>query len=113
MNFLLQDFFEFLIVYMDDIVIFSKTRREHFQHLRRVLQRFREAKFYVKKSKCEFCTKEIDFHISAKGVTTQPDKIAAIKAWAEPKCAKDVRSFLGLTGFYQRYIPQYAHIVTP
>ena len=77
----------FTSVYMDDIIIFSKTWQDHIHHIRKVLQRLREQHLYVKKSKCEFGLKEIDFvgfRVGQNGVSTQPEKMAALKDWKTP-----------------------------
>ena len=90
-----------------------KTVAEHASHLRLVLARLEREKFYVKPSKCLFAVPCIDFcgfQVSAAGIATQPDKIALITNWPDPSSVKYVRSFLGVCGFYQRFIPSYAKI---
>ena len=115
-NFLCQEFHQLCEVYIDDIVIVSKTLAEHAVHLRLVLARLAREKFYTKPSKCLLAVPQIDFcgfHVSANGISTQPDKIALITEWPEPASVKEVRSFLGVCEFYQRFIPSYAKITAP
>ena len=105
------------MVYLDDIIIFSNTWKEHLERLEHVLQRLREFKLVAKLSKCQFGRRSIKFlgHIiSAEGIGTDPDKIAAIKKLPYPKKdITEIRSFLGLVGYYRRFIPNYADIAEP
>ena len=81
--------------------------QEHLENVKAVLQKLRDAKFYVKKSKCEFASEEIDFvgfRVSAKGVRTHPEKIEALTKWPVPKNVADVRRFTGYTNFYQKFV---------
>ena len=106
----------FTTVYMDDIVIFSKTWKEHVAHVKKVLQRLSELRLYVKASKCEWGLAEIDFvgfRVGAHGVATQPEKIEALKTWKTPKNIADIRSFAGFANFYQKFVPNYAHLMAP
>ena len=94
----------FLIVYLDDIVIFSKTKEEHECHVRQVLDTLRKHKLYTNPKKCIFFREEIDFvgHIVGRGVVKMdPDKISAIRDRMVPKNPTEVRSFLGLTNYYR------------
>jgi hypothetical protein len=103
------------VVYIDDILIYSKTEDEHDEHLRLVLTKLREHRLYAKFSKCEFWLKELIFlgHvISEKGVAVIPDKVQAIFDWKTPKSAKEIRSFLGLAGYYRRLIENFSKIAT-
>ena len=98
---------KFIVVYIDDILIYSKTVDEHAEHLRLVLMKFHEHHLYAKFSKCEFWLKELIFlgHVvSSEGVTVIPDKIQSILDWETPKSVKEVRCFLGLAGYYRRFI---------
>ena len=116
MNLLLQEYHEFCQVYIDDIVVHSATEADHERHLNLVLTRLRDEKFYAKKSKCLFAVPRSDFcgfTVSAKGIETQPGKIEAITNWRTPANAKDVRAFLGLCKFYQRFIKNYASKAAP
>ena len=95
---------KFVVVYIDDILVYSKTEDEHAEHLRLILTKLREHRLYAKFSKCEFWLKELIFlgHVvSAQGVAVVPDKIQSILDWETPKSVKDVRSFLGLAGYYR------------
>jgi hypothetical protein len=107
---------KFVIVYLDDILIYSKDLREHEQHLRQVLEKLRQNRLYAKLSKCEFFRTEVNFlgHIiSADGVKTDPDKTAAIREWPQPKDIKELQSFLGLCNFYRRFVQHYSKITVP
>ena len=87
-----------MIVFIDDILIYSKTPEEHENHLKLVLQRLREQKLYAKFSKCQFWLEEVAFlgHIiNSQGVTVDPEKIKAITEWKRPTNVFEIRSFLG------------------
>ena len=106
----------FVSIYLDDLIIHSKTWAEHLEHLRQVFLVLRQEKFYAKVSKCAFAQPDIDFcgfRLNAQGVTTQPEKIKAIEEWKQPTNTKGIRSFLGLCGFYQRFVPNYSSLVAP
>ena len=106
MNSIFHEYLDkFVIIYIDDILVYSKTEEEHAEHLRLVLTRLRDHRLYAKFSKCEFWLKELIFlgHVvSAAGVAVVPDKIQSILDWATPKSVKDIRTFLGLAGYYRR-----------
>ena len=108
MNSIFHEYLDkFVIIYIDDILVYSKTEEEHAEHLRLVLTKLRDHRLYAKFSKCEFWLKELIFlgHVvSAAGVSVIPDKIQAILDWPTPKSVKDIRSFLGLAGYYCRFI---------
>ena len=106
----------FLIVYLDDIVIFSKTKEEHECHVRQVLDTLRKHKLYTNPKKCIFFREEIDFvgHIVGRGVVKMdPDKISAIRDRMVPKNPTEVRSFLGLANYYRRFIRNFSKIAGP
>ena len=91
----------FVVVFIDDILVYSKSREEHDQHLRIVFQNLRENKLYAKLSKCEFWLEEVSFlgHVvSAEGIKVDPKKIEAVVEWEPPKNPTKVRSFLSLAG---------------
>ncbi|KAA3483042.1 DNA/RNA polymerases superfamily protein [Gossypium australe] len=97
----------FFVVFIDDILIYSQDENKHAEHLRVVLQTLRENKLYVKFSKCEFWLHEISFlgHIvSASGIRVDPSKISAILEWKPPRNVSEVRSFLGLDGYYCQFV---------
>ena len=104
------------IIYLDDVIIYSKTPKEHIQRLRNVFDKLARAGLKLKPSKCEFFKKRITYlgHVvSHQGIETDPRKIEAIKKWPTPKTVTDVRSFLGFTNHYRRFIHKYAHIAAP
>ncbi|KAJ9551909.1 hypothetical protein OSB04_015954 [Centaurea solstitialis] len=107
---------EFVIVFIDDILIYSRTAEEHGEHLRKVLEMLKREQLYAKFSKCEFWLKEVQFlgHIvTQEGIKVDPAKIEAIKDWESPKSPSEVRSFLGLAGYYRRFIEHFSAIATP
>jgi hypothetical protein len=107
---------KFIVVFIDDILIYSKDDEEHEKHLRLIMEKLREHKLYAKFSKCEFWMNKVGFpgHIvSAVGVAVHPSKVASIAEWESPKNAGDIRSFLGLVGYYQRFIKNFSKIAKP
>ena len=98
---------QFVVVFIDDILVYSKDAQEHEQHLKIVLQTLREKKLYAKLSKCEFWLKEVSFlgHIvSAEGIKVDPTKIEVVVNWKPPRNVTEVRSFLGLAGYHRRFV---------
>jgi len=114
MNDALKPFLDnFVIVYLDDILIFSNTVEEHEQHLRQVLRKLADHQLYAKASKCEFFRTEVDFRghiVGADGLKMEPSKIKAISDWPTPANVTKVRSFLGFVNFYRSYIRNYSSI---
>ncbi|XP_061956833.1 uncharacterized protein LOC133678522 [Populus nigra] len=112
MNDVLYEFLdEFVVVYLDDIVIFSRCMDEHVVHLDKVLRRLKEHDVFVKKEKCEFACSEITFlgHLVSFGqVRMDPKKVQAIWDWAAPSTVPELRSFLGLANYYHRFIEGYS-----
>lgn len=107
---------DFVLVFFDDILVYSKTTEEHQQHVRQILELLRQNQLYAKRSKCTFFTEKVDylgFIISKDGVSTDPSKIEAVVAWPIPKSVREVRGFLGLTGWYRIFIQSYASIASP
>ena len=97
----------FVIVFIDDILVYSKSRKEHEDHLRIVLEILREKKLYAKFSKCEFWLDSVSFlgHVVSKdGVMVDPSKIEAVKSWVRPTNVTEVRSFVGLASYYRRFV---------
>ena len=107
---------QFVVVFIDDILVYSKDAQEHEQHLRIVMETLREKKLYAKLSKCDFWLKEVSFlgHIvSTEGIRVDPIKIEAIVNWKPPRNVIEVRSFLGLVGYYKRFVKGFSVIVSP
>src|SRR6185436_11644798 len=107
---------KFIVVFIDDILIYSKNEEEHAKHLHIVLQRLREHKLYAKFSNCEFWLKEVPFlgHvISAEGISVDPGKVQDVLDWEAPTSVPEIRSFLGLAGYYRRFIPEFSKIAKP
>jgi hypothetical protein len=99
---------KFVVVFIDDILIYSKNEEEHAKHWRIVLTCLREHQLYAKFSKCTFWLEKIQFlgHVlSAKGIAVDPSKVKDILEWKSPTTVHQVRSFLGLAGYYRRFIP--------
>ena len=106
----------FVVVFIDDILIYSKSQEEHAMHLRMVLQRLREHRLYAKFSKCAFWIERVDFlgHvISRDGLAVDPHKISAITEWRAPTSVTEVRSFLGLAGYYRRFVKDFSRLSLP
>ena len=104
------------IIYLDDVIVFSKTPKEHLTRLRGVFQKMREAELKLKPSKWEFFKDRIAYlgHIVSKaGIETDPKKIKDILEWPQPKTVTDVRQFLGFTNYYRKFIKQYAQVANP
>jgi hypothetical protein len=107
---------DFVIVFLDDILIFSKTEGEHLKHIEKVLSLLRENRLYAKKSKCEFMKKKVSFlghEISSDGISMESSKVKAIQEWPVPKDVSDVRSFLGLAGYYRKFVKGFSAIAGP
>ncbi|GJS54849.1 putative reverse transcriptase domain-containing protein [Tanacetum coccineum] len=117
MNRIFHEFLDkFVIVFIDDILVFSKSKEEHEEHLRTVLQILRQEKLYAKFSKCEFWLSRVAFlgHIvSAEGITMDPAKVEAITKWPRPTSVTEVRSFLGLAGYYRRFVDGFSRLALP
>ncbi|KAI3745140.1 hypothetical protein L1987_58244 [Smallanthus sonchifolius] len=107
---------KFVIVFIDDILIYSKSKVEHEEHLHLVLDLLKKEQLYAKFSKCEFWLKKVQFlgHIvNEKGIHVDPAKIEVVKNWQAPKTPTEVRSFLGLAGYYRRFISNFSKIAVP
>ena len=117
MNRVFKDYLDrFVIVFIDDILIYSSSEEEHEYHLRLVLQRLREHQLYAKFSKCEFWLPQVAFlgHIVGKdGILVDPSKIEAVKNWPRPASVSEVRSFLGLASYYRRFVEGFSKIAVP
>ncbi|KAJ9565069.1 hypothetical protein OSB04_001035 [Centaurea solstitialis] len=106
---------KFVIVFIDDILIYSKNESEHRKHLHAILSLLRQEKLYAKFSKCEFWLKEVQFlgHVvSEQGIQVDPVKVSAVMNWQAPRSVFEIRSFLGLAGYYRRFIQDFSKIAS-
>ena len=106
----------FVIVFIDDILVYSGSREKHAKHLRIMLETLREHQLYAKLSKCQFWLDRVVFlgHIiSAEGISMDPQKIEAIVNWQPPTNVTEIRSFLGLAGYYRKFVEGFSKIATP
>ena len=117
MNRVFKDFLDkFVVVFIDDILVYSKTEEEHEEHLRLTLQTLKEKQLYAKFKKCEFWLDKVVFlgHVISKdGISVDTAKVEAVSNWSQPKNASEVRSFLGLAGYYRRFIEGFSKIALP
>jgi hypothetical protein len=107
---------KFVVVLIDDILVYSKNEDEHTKHLHIVLQRLRDHRLYAKLSKCDFWLREIKFlghTISQDGVSVDLEKVQEVMDWKPPTTVRQIRSFLGLAGYYRRFIPDFSRIAKP
>ncbi|KAA3465758.1 DNA/RNA polymerases superfamily protein [Gossypium australe] len=105
-----------VVMFIDDILVYLKSEEEHDAHLRIVLQILREKQLYAKFSKCEFWLREVTFlgHVvSAEGIRIDPRKIEALLDWKPPRSVAEIRSFLGLTGYYRRFVEGFSSVAAP
>ncbi|XP_070664585.1 uncharacterized protein [Malus domestica] len=106
----------FVIVFIDDILVYSKSKVDHIRHLNLVLKKLKEHRLYAKFSKCQFWLNEVAFlgHVvSAQGIQVDPQKITAVENWEQPRTITEVRSFLGLAGYYRRFVQDFSMIALP
>jgi hypothetical protein len=117
MNELLQPFLrKFVMVFLDDILIYNPSLAKHEQHLQQVLEVLQTNKLFLKFSKCSFAQKSLEFlgHIiSVDGVATDPTKTQAMLKWPQPTNVTELRGFLGLTGYYRKLVRHYGLIAKP
>ena len=107
---------QFVVVFFDDILIYSQSEDEHGDHLRIILQALRNHQLYAKFSKCEFWLTKVKFlgHVvSALGMSVDPEKVEAVMSWQRPKSVFEILSFLGLTKYYRRFIEDFSRLATP
>lgn len=117
MNQIFHDILDvYVIVYIDDLLVFSASEGEHSAHVGEVLRRLRENRLYAKLSKCFFDKSSVEFLgfiVSGTGISMAEDKVAAIRDWPVPKCVKDIQSFLGFVNFYRKFVRSFASISVP
>ena len=104
------------MVFIDNILIYSQFEEEHEDHLRIVLQALMDHQLYAKFSKCKFWPTEVKFlgHVVLTlGVSVDPEKVEAVMSWERPKSVFKIRSFLGLAGYYRRFIEDFSRLATP
>ncbi|GJW48723.1 putative nucleotidyltransferase, ribonuclease H [Tanacetum coccineum] len=107
---------KFVIVFIDDILIYSRNKEEHEDHLRIIMELLKNDKLYAKFSKCDFWISTVQFlgHvIDSRGIHVDPAKIKAVKDWASPTTPTEIRQFLGLAGYYRRFIEGFSKIAKP
>ena len=107
---------KFVVVYFDDILIFSLTLADHMLHLREVLSVLRRDKLFATSKKCLFGSSEVHFLgyiVSAEGLVVVPSKVSTIRSWPEPSTLSEAHSFHGLASFYRRFVPQFSAIMAP
>ena len=107
---------QFIIVFIDDILVYSRSEDDHSRHLRVTLQTLKDNRLYAKFSKCDFWTDRIQFlgHVvSAEGIAVDPSKVEVVRAWPTPTTVTEIRSFLGLAGYYRRYVEGFSRIALP
>jgi len=117
MNAVFADFVDvFVIVYLDDVLIFSRSLEDHRKHVKMVLERLRKHKLFANQEKCEFGRQSIHFlgHVVSKdGIGMESSKLDEIRQWPVPKTVEDIRAFLGLTGYYRKFIHKFSQIAAP
>jgi hypothetical protein len=107
---------KFIVVFIDDILVYSGSEEEREGHLRFILQKLRDHKLYTKLRKCEFWLKQVAFlgHVISKGgISVDPSKVQDVLSWKASSSVSDIRSFLGLAGYYQRFIEGILKISKP
>jgi hypothetical protein len=106
----------FVVVYFDDILIYNKSIEEHSEHLRVVFDALRAARLFGNMEKCTFCTQRVSFLgyvVTPQGIEVDSSKVEAIQDWPTPTTVTQIRSFLGLAGFYRRFVRDFNSIVAP
>nr|OQO15701.1 hypothetical protein B0A51_17499 [Rachicladosporium sp. CCFEE 5018] len=104
------------VVYLDDILVFSKTEADHVRHVRSVLERLETHGLYAKLSKCEFHKDQVDFLgfvVGQNGVQMDPDRVRSVQEWPVPRCIRDIRVFIGFANYYRRFVHRFSRIAAP
>jgi hypothetical protein len=112
----MEELDKFVVVFIDDILVYSQSAEEHGHHLRIVLVKLRDHQLYAKFSKCEFWLQKVSFlgHIlTTEGVAVDPEKVTAVANWKKPASVIEIQSFLGLAGYYRRFIKGFYKIARP
>ena len=107
---------KYVVVYFDDILVYSKTLEDHLSHLREVILVLRKNSLFANRDKCTFCVDSVvflGFIVNKRGVHVDPEKIKAIREWPTPQNVSDVRSFHGLASFYRRFVPNFSSLASP
>ena len=107
---------DFVIVFLDDILIFSKNKQDHLRHVQQVLDILKKNKLYAKMSKCEFMQSRVSFlghEVSGQGISMEASKVKAINEWPRPSDISDIRAFLGLSGYYRKFVRGFSRIASP
>ncbi|KAL0560879.1 hypothetical protein IC582_001294 [Cucumis melo] len=107
---------KFVVVYFDDILIYSKNEQDQMQHLKLVFEALQKSKLFINLKKCIFCTEEISFLgfiISENQVKMDERKVEAVTKWSIPKTVKEIQAFIGLTSFYRKFIKNFSSITAP
>ena len=117
MNRVFKDYLDkFIIVFIDDVLIYPRSREEHEEHLRIALRILKQNELYAKFTKCEFWLEKVHFSghvVSKEGIAVDPAKIEAVSKWPAPKNVTEIRSFLGLAGYYRRFVESFTRIAAP
>ena len=117
MNRVFKEFLDkFVIVFIDDILIYSQSKDEHREHLRIILQILKEKQLFAKFKKCEFWLEKVSFlgHVvSQEGISVDPTKVEAVNNWSRPTSVTEIRSFLSLAGYYRRFVEGFSKIAMP
>ncbi|GBG68285.1 hypothetical protein CBR_g2832 [Chara braunii] len=109
-------FNRFVLIYLDNILVYNRSLDEHVKHIGTVLEPLRQVKYKVNRGKYKFARQELEYlgnYVTLQGIRLLADKIEAIRVWPEPPNTTDVRSFMGLAGYYQRFITRYSRIAAP
>jgi len=107
---------KFVIVFINDILIYSSSKEEHEEHLKTMLMTLKEHRLFAKFSKCEFWLSQVAFlghAISVEGISIDPAKVSVVRNWRQPSTIIEIKSFLGLDGYYRKFIEEFSKIVSP